>query len=272
MAYRAPNFMWLHAAQDTGVSNITSSNAHADYPLDHLIDNRPSSLFKFNTSASAHWIKIDRGSASEEQVGRMIIPEGHNLSGSTWTCYTATSNLGDTAALWAASGTYQFFFTGAAGNPLIDKTFGTPTQHRWIFLVCTTGSGQWEIGQLFYTRTRTMTTRGPDPKWTERPVPAMIRRELATREANSLLAPNRIAWELKHHALDSTDVAILDDLLEAVGVGASPFYYDSTDNADAPRLMRISNLAPPRIQDHPIPAGSGAPTYELTIEMLEQTS
>jgi len=263
MTYRLPQFAFLHAAKETGVGNITLNNDYedADFPIAHLIDNRPSSLMKFSQSASDHWIKIDRGSGSLEAIDRLIIPEGHNLDPAT--TITIETNSTDE---WPGT-TRGTLVTPGSG--LLDITLTSNTD-RWIYVEIF-GTGTWEIGQLFFTRTRTMTTAGPDSKWTERPVPAMIRRELSTREANSTLAANRKAWSLTHNALDSTDVAILDDLLEAVGVGASPFYYDSTDDGDDPRLMRIENLAPTRQQDNPAPK-SNDPTYEIALEMLEQTS
>jgi len=266
MAYRLPQFMFLHAAQDAGVGSITANNAvDSDYPLAHLIDNRPSSLMKFDASESDHWIKIDRGAAGLEALDRLIIPAGHNLNPNC-TFLAIQSNTSDS---FPGGSTRGSIATPPNAMIDLDLTEEDP-EHRWLFINFT-GSDAYELGQLFFSHSRVMTTRGPDPGWVERPVPSMIRRELATREANSLLAANRKAWSLKHNALDSTDVAILDDLLDAVGVGAAPFYYDSTESTDDPRLMRISNLAPRREQDHPAPK-SGDPTYQVEIEMLEQTS
>ncbi len=36
-------------------------------------------------------------------------------------------------------------------------------------------------------------------------------------------------------------------------------------------MYRISNLSPRREQDHPAPK-AGSPTYQIEIELLEQTS
>jgi hypothetical protein len=275
MAYQNPLFGFLHAGADAGAASFThSTDGDSDFPKDNLIDFRTSSLFKWETNKANHFIKLDRGAGTLEEIDRLVIPAGSNTTGATWTVYAHTADAGATVAAWIAAGaTYHGAFGGSAD--LIDHGFSDAggageTSKRWLF-ISTTSGGAWEIPELWLTHQRQTTTRGPRPTWTDQPIAQLITRSFATREAVTVLAPNRRSMALEYLFLNSTDVDIFDDLFSELNVGGKPFWFWPPDDSLDPYLMSITNRQVTRRQDHPAPA-AGDFRYRVRFEMLEQTS
>jgi hypothetical protein len=258
MAYRNPRFCFLHAAADAGAANLTSSHPDSDYPVDNLIDYRPSSLCIFASSGANRAIMLDRGAAGLESIDRMIIPAGHNLDGANWWLQS------DPTGSWPGTPRAN----GTAGTGLIDASFTGSTDRHWRLLIGT--SGQWEIGQWYLTRTRQPTTRGIDPAWEERQVPTLREMDFPSREAMLAMAPVRWIYGLSYRALEGTDLAVFDDLMTETGVGLVPFYFDPPDDSRDVLLVRVRDY-PRRTQDHPNP-GAGGASFDLQFTLIEQGS
>ncbi|MEE9547421.1 MAG: hypothetical protein V3V65_07980, partial [Hyphomicrobium sp.] len=82
MAFRAPRYCHVHAARDVGVAGISLStgSAHADFPLDNLIDDRAQTLFKFAASVVSPAIDFDLGANFVTGLQRVIIPADHSFT------------------------------------------------------------------------------------------------------------------------------------------------------------------------------------------------
>lgn len=260
MAYQNPSYSFLHAAADAGAAAMTE-NATVDtsYPENNLIDYRPSSLFKWSNSAANHWIKIDRGAAGLEQINRLIIPAGHNLSTATFILQHSTADSWNGASTNAVSDTF--------GTGLQDFSFTASTEQWWRLYI--TGTGAWEIGQLVLTNKRTP-TRGIDPDWTRLKIASVVKIPFPSRDVSLTTAPTRWLYRVRYNHVDATDLAIFDELFEETG-SAVPFYFDQPVSGGDPLLMGIQG-DPDIRQDHTSPSGAGAPTYRVEFTMLEQTA
>ena len=263
MAYQNPSYCFLHAAADAGAASITINGAYnADYPEDNLIDYRPSSLLKWTATATPHRVVIDRGAGTREEIDRMIIPSGHNMAGEAWELRTNTSDSwGGTTV---ASGTF------AAG--LVDEVVsgGTEAQrkYQWVRLAMSTGGTALEMGQLFLTHTRTPTTRGIEPHWEARQVPTLTEIPFPSRSALLSLAQNRWLYRVSYERLESTDLAVFDNLMTETGGGLVPFYFIPPDDGDDALLMRIQDFTRRR-QARQSPSASGA-AFTIDFSMIEQ--
>jgi hypothetical protein len=267
MAYQIPRFAFLHAAADAGAANLSSDDEDTDFPLENLIDGRPSSLFKFDSSGS-HYVIVDRGTQPmSEAVGRIIIPAGHNLAAATLVRVHSS-----TTGAWGGEETLRKGWdqTGESDpDGIIDQDFTAETTDRYLrFYVLTPAGTTWEFGQLYFTRTRQATTAGPEPRWTDQPESISVVRELWSRSATSLYAANRRRYSFRTHILESTDLSVYDELFTAVS-DSTAFYMDPPDDTETPRFVKIAPRTWRRTQDHPAPA-SGGPTYTISFEMLEQ--
>jgi hypothetical protein len=263
MTIQIPAFYFLHAAADAGAANLSSDAEDSDYPLENLIDYRPSTLFKFSSSG-AHWVKVDRGTQPmSEGVNRLIIPAGHNLENAAY-CYLQSS-INDSD--WTLQ---EFWNQSTVTDPdgLIDRSFGSITD-RWLRFGTTTTGYTWEFGQLYLTRTRQGTQAGPEPEYTDQPLAVSIVRDMPGRSANSLLGPARRYYKFKIQRVPSADIDVYDDLF-ASNSDAVPFYFQPPDDTENPRFVLILPGSFNRQQDHPILMNADAPTYTISFDLIEQ--
>lgn len=272
MAYQNPKFGFLHAAADAGEPALTSSSspeAATGYPLAHLVDYRPSSLFTFGQTG-ARYVTVDRGAGTLEEIDRVVVPAGHNLATATLIrVHTSTTGV------FSGEETLRVGWNQSSEpdvSGIIDKEFTAETDDRYVrFYVLSPAGTAWSFGQLWYTATRQAATIGPKPDWTDQPVSNLIVRELPTREATSILGANRRSFSLEHLHLESTDLEVYDDLFEQCSVGGRPFYFWPPDDSEVPLLMRITDRQVTRIHDFPAPA-SGRFMYRVRFSMIEQTT
>jgi hypothetical protein len=255
MAHQLITMNFLHAAADAGTAAISTQNAvAAGWPVAHLVDRIAGTLMKFNASAADHDIEVDRGAGTLEAIDRLIIPLGHNLSGSTVEVFSDPTP-GPTTSRGSAAATAALFS--------LDFTSNTDRYVRVTF----SGSGTWEIPQLFLTRKRTF-SKGIDPRW-DAPIvePDSLVESFPGREDVTITAPGRRVLEIEAIAYDGADLTIYDDLVAAVGKH-TPFYIDPPDSDLGTLFVRIAN-DPGRTQDFPAPA-AGTVSYTIRLSMVEQ--
>jgi hypothetical protein len=265
VTYQLPGFNFLHAGADAGVGSMTSSGVESAYPLDNLIDYRPSSLCKFDGTTSNEWIKIDRGTGTLEDVDRFIMPAGHNLA----TCDLIRLHSSTNDADWTLlDGWNQTSESDPDG--IIDRSF-TATDDRWVRFTCLEAGTVWETTQLWWTNKRTPTI-GPEVPWTEEQVPNTVTVPFPSRTAALSLAGNRWRYDLTYNMVSGTDLTLFDDLIDEVGVDLLPFYFDCPDDTApvGPLLMRIIASSYSREQQHPTPSGSATVAYRIRFSMLEE--
>lgn len=269
MAYRNPEFGFLHAAADAGVGAITTTNALlAGFPKDHLIDRRPSSLATFAGFATTHDIRLDRGAAGLEAVDRLLIPAGHNLD-------TATSlqvEKSTTGAFAGEESVIGFLLAPPAGQLEIDLSPGHTERHLRLKM---NGSGKWSLGQLWYTRRRAMAEASPATPWEEPVVvPARVR-QTPTRRAASILGAPRRRYRWRYVGVSGADQVLLDELRVATSNGARAFWVWPAESTEAAVLVEGGADGQPlewrREQDHPGVQAFG-PSYTWDLDLLEVTA
>ncbi len=202
MAWRAPRYNVLHAGRDAGVAALAVSPAAAtDFPVDNLIDDRAGSLFKFTSSGADSTIDIDRGAAGLEAVDRLIIPAGHNFTGTY--DLEADDNSGFssptalvTAATWAAAGAQH------------DISFTANTEQflriKWL------ATAQWEVPQIVWTRKRTPVV-GPNSIFLDRLEDSTLDFSKPSGVIASLqLGPDRRRFQYQYRFIESADELVFD--------------------------------------------------------------
>lgn len=254
MAYRNPAFIARHLAAEVGVSGITSSTTAAGQGVQRLIDYRLSVNMKFNAAAANQFVQYDLG--GDQTASRLVIPDGHNLSGASFELRAGAANPPTTVR---ASGSF--------GLGLNEVSFSEVVARYWRLVILT--SGQWEFGELWLGHYR-QTATGPKPGWSLPVYTPAVVRSFSTREAVLISGARRRRVELEHVGLSGTDLAIYDQIV-ALGVSA-PFYFYAPDDTLGPLLVRLIDDAD-RAQDHPAPSVvSPGPTYTVKLRALEQTS
>ena len=263
MTWRAPRYCYRHALRDAGESAITGLNAfHADYPKTRLIDERSSVNMKFAASDNDHYIQMDRGSASEPAITRLFIPSGHNFgaTGDIRLRADTTDDMATATLLIAHDGDGENVGTGD-----IDITFDSNTE-QYVRLDWPNQSGQWELPELWLTDTVTI-IRGPEPKWTDHPVPNAVAIPKASGERPVIetgAAQRLLGFQYAH--CETADTASLDALIAAVGI-SKPFIVDPPYDDEAAIIMKFIE-APRSTWDHPIPQ-LGVKSKRFELRMLQ---
>lgn len=257
MSYRAPALCFLHALRKAGGSAVTVSSEAAGFPKARLLDNRTASLFKFAAAAANLYVQVDRGATTPEAIDRLLIPSGHNLSGASVAVLASATG--------AFAGEESSLASWTAGAGLIDQALTSSTARYIRFRIAT--SGQWEIGEIVFTRTRTP-SRGPEPRWTVDVFPNQVQTRMRSGEVYGLvIGPEATAYRIRLFGVSSADKLIFDELWAEVGAH-SPFYFVPPDTAD-PVLWARLRTGLSREQDHANPNGSDGPTYVYAVELEE---
>lgn len=261
MAWRAPRYCLLHAARAAGAAAITSANAFATAePKDHLIDDRAGSLARFSGSASDHDIRIDRGAGTLEAVDRVWIPSGHNVNGQTLTVESSTTGA------WGGEETSRASFT--AGTGAIDESVTSNTD-RHIRLTIG-GTGTWALGELVFTRTRTV-SRGPEPGWEDEELSNTASLDLRSGAAAVLVqGVNRRRFRFSYRAVSSADdLTFFSDLVAAAA--SYPILVDPAFDDESAVWVRLPEDVS-RKQDPLVPAATDAKRTSFEFELLENVA
>jgi len=258
MSWRNPRYAYLHAARDAGADAITLSHTAGttDYK-DFLIDDRAGSLFKFAESSTGQTITIDRGSGSLDAIDRLIIPAGHNITGTI--DLDADTTSGFTSATVLLSGE-------SVSTALIDETFSSNSE-QWLRLTFN-GTGQWEIPELIFTSTKT-TTRGPEQGWVDMIQHNTLHLPLESGVVASLargLDRRRIEYVYRD-VNDSGDLAVFAALLATCGT-SRPFILDPAFDTETPLWMKLIEDSQQQ-QDPAVPAATDSTKRRITLPMLE---
>ena len=270
MAYRAPRYSYVHAAREAGVSaiDLDGDSAHADFPIDNLIDDRASTLFRFSGVVTDPNIDIDLG--TETGINRLIIPANHNISsikvwqdgdvnfGTPWVCHNTDTSI--TPGVLYDSG-----------------EFDNLTQSQQHIRIDITGTLQFQIPQIILTKIKTLTVG-----------PTLADSVDAKRDNVTRIVQNTgIHATIKHgpqqryinytyeYPLSSTDLATLEAMIDAVGM-ERPFWVDpasfseTPDTDDPPIWMLFREMPEPRLSVLVPMAGQESKTFQL--ELIESVA
>lgn len=230
MAWRNPQYNFVHAVRTAGAASITPTPAAAaGFPVDNLIDDRAGSLFKFTSSGAGSTLVIDRGAGSLDAIDRLLIPAGHNITGTI--DLEADDNAGFTSPT-------ALLTNEAVATGLIDETFASNTE-RYLKITFD-ATGTWEITQLIFTEKRT-TTRGPNPLpgWPDQLIDNTLLFPKASGVVAALeLGADRRRIQYDYRVLESADELVFSDLWTECAT-ARPFFLDPAYDDETPIWVRL---------------------------------
>ena len=258
MAWRAPQYAYLHAARDVGVASITPNASFTAGDEKYLIDDRchdAESVFAWSDSAANHTIDIDLGSDYVTGLDRLYVPN-HDIT-STWTLTE------DTASDFSADPQVRGGGSFVAGTDF-DGPIATPTEDRYLRLTIIS-SGAWSLGQLWLSTTVT-TTAGPEQGWTDELYPNVTQLPSGDSIQDDV---DQAFYEFTYPAAGAAaaaDKTALEALVAAVST-YRPFLLDPPYDTEAVKVMKLTERA--RVRVNTLVPASGTPTAEIRLSMLE---
>jgi hypothetical protein len=249
MAYRAPRYSYFHAGRDVGASAITldGDSAHADFPVDNLIDDRASTLFQFSAVVNNPNIVVDLGADyASMALNRVIIPANHDIESlRVWQADDAayTQNNEQLVTLYDTT-----------PGVLIDAVFDMDPfeqTRQFLRLAINSAAGQTQnyLPQLIYTKTVTLGTGvaladSPDGK-----IDNVTRLERNSGQSPTIQhGPQQRVIEYEYESpLEGADLTAMEALVNSVGM-VRPFWVDpaefhATPGTDEPALwMKFADM------------------------------
>jgi len=263
MAYRAPRYCHLHAAREVGASAITLTvgTAHADFPVDNLIDDRAQTLFKFATSVGTPTIIVNLGAGWETGINRLIIPAGHN-------CTTVRVAEADNVGMSGLA--YLCVNTDISGGALASIDL-TASQDQYLQLIFS-ATGQFYIPQLIFTKTVTLTV---GPTLADSPdgyIANVTRINQNTGQSPTVQhgPQQRVVEYTYENPLDTTDLTAMESLIADVGMHR-PFYVDphsfsaTPDTSDPAICMKFAEMPETRNSTLVPMSGTESKTFRLSL-------
>jgi len=226
MAFRAPRYSYVHAARDVGAGAITVSDAaHADFPVDNMVDDRNGTRFMWSGSVSNPTIDIDLGADFDTGFNRLIIPANHNIE-SLLVKQDTTDSFPSATELHATDTTIN------AGTLYDSGEFSEQaSDERYIRIQIQVTSTQLYLSQLFLTKIMTIgggTSKGPNLADS----PDFFRPNVTQIAQPSGLLPtvqnglDQREFELSYESpLDGADLTAMEALIASVGMHR-PFFVD----------------------------------------------
>lgn len=263
MSWRTPRFGIRHSLRDAGVASVSYANALAsgDFKTFWLDERREPGAFA--SAAADHYIQVDLGTGyASVTVDRMLIPVGHNFD--TYDLRVRE----DSAADMSVDPQVLYSVTPHSGTGQIDVTL-TESADRYIRVDWITDNFAPTTPELWLTKTLAP-TQGPDPlTWRDDYLYNVLSFVTPAGDRGDLeLGSKQRIFEFDYPKIDSAaDIAILDQLVEDVGVTKAFIFDPPFDDEDA--LICKMRMPPRRIFDHPVPAG-GNKAYSYHFELIEQ--
>ncbi len=256
MAYRNPQFVFLHSWRDAGSSNITTSSESPGFDIERIIDDQSGPLFKWLISDPTNDMEVDRGAGTLEAVDRLLIPSGHDITGNL-IFETSTSGV------FAGEETQRVNIIAAAG--VINESFTSTDDRYHRFRV---PNQQSKFGELFVGRDR-QTARGPNQQWVDQREPNLVETELRGGNIYRVKAGElRRAFSFTFSRITGTDLAIFDELVTDTQGGLHPFWFFPPDTTEAPVFVKLLT-AVNRRQDSGSPTATGQ-KFEIVLQMVEE--
>lgn len=258
MTWRNPQYSFVHAARTAGAAAIsTVPGVAAGFPVDNLIDDRAGSLFKFTSSGADSKIIVNRGAGSLDPIDRLLIPAGHNITGTINLLADDSAGFPDPTTLLSGE---------AVATGLIDETFALNSQQ--FVKINFNADGQWQIPQLILTEKRT-TDRGPDPLpgWSDQ----LIDNTLLFPKSSGVVAAlelgvDRRRIEYDYRVLETADELVFAELWTECAT-ARPFFLDPAYDDEPPIWVRLVEPIERRLDT--IAPQSDARAYFRRLVMLE---
>lgn len=260
--------MHLHTMRNRPAGAISPSDSGAanDFPVDNLIDDRASTLFKWASSETDPSLILDLGNAPfQEGIDRLIIPANHNID--------SIKIVQDTLSGFGSPTTLHDTDTSITPGVLYDSgTFdGQASDEQWLRIEIV-GTKVFQIPQLYLTTTYTP-VRGPNLQdSTDENRDNVLRIVQPTGQSPTVqLGPQqRIIVYDYESPLDGADLVAMEAFIDAVGL-AQPFFIDPavfTPFSDEPPLL-VKLEAMPTVRNSILVPASGARSKTFSFSLIE---
>jgi len=250
MSYRNPRFSFVHTVVtvgDAGYEASTSAFDAAD-PRTRMADYQ-AKLNALTTGTGAVAIEFSRDSVSIPawELNRVIIPSStmvrdrlvkfalSSIVGGSETTPADVDNAG-VLDFWAPDGFFDVFFSGIVmAGPYDAETADV------IFLdfeANPVAAAKLGIGELWWTNTFQPTT-GIIPAYTDAKQPTHARVTMESgADFTTLLGPPRRRFTLRHEAMEEADRRLYSTMIDYIGAGSTPFWYEHPDSGDAKTVIK----------------------------------
>jgi hypothetical protein len=265
MAYRQPAFMTTHSVAGRPISAI--STAGGTYLTDpnkrSLVDFRQLELAVYSSGLTTHTLDVDMG--SNFLFNRLVIPQGHNLSGATLTVRTDDNSGFTTPTIVGALAVPNFLVIDMALSTIVGERYW---RSSFVYGAATAPQlGEYWLG----TYNQLSAAAYIDPGFENGFYSQLARQEYPGGIVTAELAPARRRFSLKIVNVDmgSTDYTTLGAVLR-LGAGR-PFWYWPPDDVafqDLGPFLVILDKDGTRVQEFPSPTTS--PRYSIELSMIEQ--
>ena len=278
MAYRVPRYSHVHAARDVGAAGISldGDSAHADFPIDNLIDDRAGTIFKFSASVVNPNIEIDLGASFAADglsgLSRLIIPRNHNIE--------EIGVFDDDAADFVGKTTLHATDSSVVAGQQIDIEFDTANSTQRFIQLAIVGTAQFFLPQIFLTKIIFDSPTSPGPTLQRSPDGKranFARQNQPTGQSPTVqLGPQQRLIEYDYeNPLEGADLTAMEALVDSVGMDR-PFYVDPASfstppETDEPVLwMKFEEMPSPNYSVLVPMSGTRSKNYTLRlIESLD---
>jgi len=264
MAWRDPIFCFenLLRVADT----VTPTPAEdSSFPVTRCYDDQLTPIFKHTSSGLNPQLSLDRGATPAGSTPDRIIVGPNWVHGAGVTLQVQEDdNSGYTSATLLTTITLSGF---DEASPLTEPFDSSSSDERYI-RVRMTGTCQPEYREVWLTQDRAITA-GPDPTYLKYPVANLT--EVETMSGTTWRvrrSENRELIEMTFRYVDSSDIAIFDDLQSETLDGLYPFWFFPPDDSADPLFMElIEDIRREQAATNPQGAGEH---WDVTLRMRER--
>ena len=257
--------MHVHAVRDVGASAISldGDTAHADFPVNHLIDDRAQTLFKLAAAVANPKIIIDLGAGFDTGLDRLLVPSDHSI-------HIPIRVLEDDNSGFTSPTTLLSWTSSQTPGQVITESM-TASSERYLVLE-TSGTLDLQVPQLVFSKTVTLDA-GPkledDPDFFKANA---TRLEQNTGQSLSVQhGPQQRLIEYNYESpLEGTDLTKMKALVADVGMHR-PFWVDphsfaaDPDADDPPIWMKFAAMPGSRNSILVPMSGNESKTYPISL-------
>lgn len=264
MAWRDPIFCFENLLRVA--STVTPTPAEdASYPVTRCYDDQLVPYFTFGSDTLNPQVSLDRGATPAGSTpDRIIIGPNWDRDGGATLQVHEDDNSGYSSATLLTTLVISALDVTAPITEPFDATSSDERYIRWRI----TGTCTPVFREVWLTQDRTLSA-GPDPSYTKYPQANLSESE--TMSGTTWRVRRSEARELMEYtfrSVDSTDIAIFDDLDTETSNGLYPFWFFPPDDGLDPIFVELIEDVQ-RQQSSTAPQGTGE-LWDVTIRMRER--
>ena len=267
MAFRAPRFSYENAYRDRGVANISldSGTAHADFPLDNLMDDRIAFAFRM---ASADILRIDLDLGASFETGY----DGILIGGQTYTPVISATVIEASDAAFTADWKLLGSTAQKSDGTAVSKLLNFPSSQRYIRF-SSLFSSTYQITELVLTKIVTF-TKDPDLRGSRDDHEHSFHRfaQPSGRSPTVQYGARRRRIDYQYDDLTGADLVAMDAFIDAVGM-STPFWVDPASFSTPPETdeppLWMKFASPPVVTSGRMVPADGTEAKSFHLKLIE---